>query len=199
MGSHLTPLRWLWVGAMFLGLPKLCLPVVWEVLPDRKVVTGSCCRARNGSGGKLGLAMPEHGVGSRALGRRWGIVESGICPGLFYTVFCIQRDASPWRLWVPSNQNRNKQHSIVSQACEVVFKTNQTCLNLPFSQSISSPKTHSCGMLCVLRRLKRGRGMYHSSLNTFVFSQGSFQKPQGIQADSSQAGAPSHPFHALAY
>lgn len=35
--------------------------------------------ARDGSEGRLGLAMPEDGVGSQPLGRRWGIMEWGIC------------------------------------------------------------------------------------------------------------------------
>lgn len=39
--------------------------------------------------------------------------------------FCIQRNASPWLLWVPSNQSRNKQPSTVSPAREVVLKQTQ--------------------------------------------------------------------------
>lgn len=98
--------------ATSLGLPKLCLPVVWEVLPVRKGMNGSCWEAGDGSEGELGLAMR---------GRGW---EGGAAPEsgesvevLFYTVHLLHRERC-----FPLAPVGSFTHDTVSPLCEAVLK-----------------------------------------------------------------------------
>lgn len=59
IGSFLSSTGWLWVrSCIFLGLPKLFFPIGWEVLTDRKGVSGTWQEGWDGfREGKSGLAV----------------------------------------------------------------------------------------------------------------------------------------------
>lgn len=105
--------------ATFLGLPKLCLPAVWEVLPDRKVVNGSCQEAGDGPQGKFGLATLGRGwAGEPTFGKQVGLEGAGEPVEVCFTQLIFACRGTPSL----GSCRRLQTRPETAQVCEAVLK-----------------------------------------------------------------------------